>query len=164
MTAQLNLVTKAYLKFRETKRKIKNRHKRELVEFAKPDLIALGAEISSCRDAGFKVEDIMRVMGLKNRNFLYEALEAYRESTGKPEDVIPELPEPPQNAEESVTVTKDGQSGIIAQIGSQEYRLTVNTRGQITNMPEEWLQSLPSDKLAQVKEVINQTRAMFSPG
>ena len=117
MSEHLNRVTRQYLKFRDTKTKLRRKYRAELKKNVQPDFALLGKEISEARNAGFKVEEIMIVMGLKNRNFMYDALKAYEKSKGTEGQTF-ELPEtePDPDAFE-VAVLRRGDTKAIVTIG-----------------------------------------------
>lgn len=160
MSEQLTNVTKQFIKFRETKSRIKKRQQRELRELSKPELVSLGAEIKAARDVGHKIEEIMIAMGIKNRNFLYEALTAWQDEHGsEPDDVPTPAPEPPTGAYD-VSLDQLSPTSFRATLGTEEHTLTVSPHGQITNMPEDWLRDLNPEKKKAVQKIIKYVREL----
>ena len=160
MSEQLTNVTKQFIKFRETKSRIKKRQQRELRELSKPELVSLGAEIKAARDVGHKIEEIMIAMGIKNRNFLYEALTAWQDEHGTEPDETPKpAPETPPGAYE-VSIEQLSDTSIRATLGTEEHTLTVTAHGQITNVPEDWLRDLNPEKKKSVQKIIRYVREL----
>ena len=158
--AHLTAVAKSYIQWRDRKNRKKRQQREELKEYTLPALAQLGQDIAQARSAGHKIDDVMSVMGLKNKNFMYDALRAYQDANGlADEDVIPDASEAPVPT--SVSVTKITDTQVSADIEGDIKFLTVNDRGVIIDMPEAWLKNLDATKKSQVQEVIALTRELF---
>ena len=155
MSAHLNQVSKNYLAFKNRKLKIREEHKRLLQQGADEEKLALGEAIWNAREAGFRVDEIMLVMGLKNRNFLYEALSFYKDSDKPEVPVVVEEPDAP-STQDDLTVTRLDEHTFSVSLLGEVNVLTVSKQGQIANMPESWLRDLDSVKKTLVKEAIKQ--------
>ena len=159
-TAYLTAVTKQYIQFRDTKKRKQRQQREEIKNYIHPELVVLGQEIANARAAGHKIDEIMSAMGLKNKNFLYDALRAYQDEHDLTDDeVIPTLPNAPVPTSTAVEKLNDTQ--VRASIEGDTQILTVNDRGVIIDMPETWLGNVSATKRSQVKEIIAQVREMF---
>lgn len=169
MSEYLTRANKAYLDYKTSREKQKRKHREELEQFSEPYLIALGEAVNKARNSGHKIDEIMYVFGLKNRNFLYEALNAYLDSQ-KLDKELPELPQAPEDDTEQFTVSVLKLSGTKVSVefwrhGEQRpehrWELTVDKYGQVTQMPEQWLTDADERYREAVREAVLCIREEF---
>lgn len=150
-TPFLTKVSKNYLDYRRARERKKAQQREELEEFSASYLVALGQVIHEARNSGHKIDEIMFVMGLKNRNFLYSALNAYtggNEFDDNPKPV--HAPETPLD----VSMERVSDTSVKVRIGDDEWQLPVNQRGTLTAMPDEWLLSTSFEYRQAVQQVV----------
>lgn len=150
-------VSRQYVRFRSAKDKLKEQKRQEIIEEMHGDLVELGRAVQNARKAGFKVDEIIAVMGIKNRNFMYDALRAF-EKLDEP-DTQPE-PEPsPEAIEWSLVKLSDSQLQVT--MNDEVTVLMVNKRGIITDMPVEWLSNKNPNVRRVVKEIVLETARLW---
>lgn len=157
----LNAIVREYLNYRQVRSNLKKQYQADLKRKSKPALVLLGERIMAARAAGFRVESIMQVMGMKNRNFMYEAIAAFNATvdTETPESV-PEPSEAPPEAEQPV-IQKLSDSQVNVTIGTDSYTLAVTPKGIIQTLPEEWLTDVTATKKKQVQGIIADVKNLW---
>lgn len=147
MTEQL--VT-AYTRYKAQRERIKERQRQELEEALLPYAHDLGEAIADAKSRGLKVDDIATLIGNKNRNFQYEMLHAYSQTTKDTMEPMSPQEEPVQDVTWKVEPVDGG--------GPDAWYVEVNTnntmdcwivktyKGSVEDLPDEWLTAPPESR------------------
>lgn len=163
MSTYLSNVTKGYIKYVDSRRKIKARQRTELAAENLPDLQVLGKAVYDAQNAGHRIEEIMVTIGVRNKNLLYDARNAYL-LTLDPSNIEESTPD---SVADVVDVRKKSDTSVFIRIalGGTEYAetFTVDAHGSIIDLPDEWLAASaePAFRTA-LRDAISQTKKLFS--
>ncbi len=114
-------LVRAYTNYRTKNAKVKARQSRERVEELKPDLALIGKAVVEAQGKGLTITEISQIIGLKNRNFIYDAKRAYQG--------VPNLPatddEPDQSTSEPAEDEDSIQESWVS-VGQDTYTVTID--------------------------------------
>lgn len=133
-------LVRAYTAFKTKNIKIKARQSRERVAELEPLLAEVGRQIINMQAAGATITDIGNAIGLKNRNFIYDAKRAYQgvpdaEHTEHDPDVTEPDESPTPDIEDSWQHVDD--SSYVVTVDGDEYEVYYENDELV--IPDEWL-------------------------
>lgn len=158
MAVQINEVAKQYRDFRIAKLELRRQQKVQFDEDMKPWKVRVGEAIHNARESGFKVDEIMLALGLKNRNFLYECLKAFQEAR-KPsitDEVLPDLPD----KRPTYNIEKIGDTKARVTMFDSVFDVTVDSNGRATDLPESVLM-VQGEEREVLREAIKKIQELF---
>lgn len=122
----------AYTAYKTRNIKIKARQSHERTDELKPMLAAVGKAVIEMQAAGMTITEIGQIIGLKNRNFIYDAKRAYQ---GLPE--LDEQDEPVEVAPDIESYWEHLASGLYrATVDGVSYDLFFDEDGNLELPPE----------------------------
>lgn len=116
-------LVRAFTAYKTKNVKIKARQSRERIEELQPALAEIGRAIIDLQAGGATITDISNIIGLKNRNFIYDAKRAYQ-GVPEVEEHDPDVEEPdtqPSTIEDSWTSI--GQDTYCVTIDGVDYEV-----------------------------------------
>lgn len=163
----LGKVSKAHLQYKLNRKRIRARQRKQLEQENLPDLVNLGREIEEARQHGYRVAEIMVALGIKNRNFLYDAWNAYRATVVVPDEDEPVTPDNGASLDYIVKVDKLSSTTVLVTFTEgfndpEEFTLTVNQQGQIVDMPVSWLDNPTRERRAAAQSAIAEVLELFA--
>lgn len=156
-------LVRAYEKYRSKRAQIKERQKAELERELEDYAVDVGRAVLDERAEGKTVDDILVILGNKNRNFVYDVINTAKRFND------PTLPDEPaaetevrslqytiQNTDtpNEYYVTLERFDGD----GPQNWRVVLHTDkwGKVVDMPEEWWLNATKEDRAVYKEIIQE--------
>lgn len=165
-------VVNAYTEYVKARKEARLRARESVQAELRPHLAELGKFIEEAQKDGMSVSDIARLLGIKNRNFIYDAKRAYAAERGEKPNVREYVRTPNQgtdgttddsdNDSKEQAVADDEPTYNIEDLGGGNYCVTVLgdefylNKDEDTHrviFPEEWADASPSS-LAIYREII----------
>lgn len=158
-------VVNAYTAYIKARKEARENARKRVQRDIRPELVEIGRVVHEAQSDGMSIADIARLMGIKNRNFIYEAKRAYAEETGEEITVREYVRKPKAEAKVQDTTVEDTQEERdfeIEDLGGGNYKVTVfgednylvtdDDSGRIV-FPDEWAEASAAER-AVYKEII----------
>lgn len=144
-------VVKAYIAYRQKHAEIVARQRTEREATLKPYLVDLGREMAAERQSGTTVREIQDLIGLKNKSFIYGALDAFN---GKVKVTLEEAVEAQPKFIPSEYQIDYRKNNTLVVIDGENFLIYHNPDGSL-EFPDEWLKN----PRAIYKEIIREIQA-----
>jgi hypothetical protein len=149
MTANL---VHAYTDYWIERAKFRAKQRVELEKHLHDKAVTLGKAIYEAREAGNRIEDIMVLVGRKNKSFIYEMLNIFHASR-KPEPEVE--PEPSGEIEELYSFYKNIDGNFVVAIPNENTQiLTRNSIGGF-DIPNDWVEG-DAEQRARYKTILRE--------
>lgn len=154
-------LVRAYEKYRSKRAQIKERQKAELERELEDYAVDVGRAVLDERGEGKTVDDILVILGNKNRNFVYDVINTAKKFS---DNTLPDQPEAvTEPGSLSFTILDNGPHEYVVTLlrygfdGTQEYTVTLHTDkwGKVVDMPEDWWLNATKEDKKVYKEIIS---------
>lgn len=156
-------LTQAVIRYREQRAKIKARQKQELNEELAPWAADVGDVILDLRRKSYTIQDVANEIGIQNRTFIYEMIEASKARTGLLDAPSP-LPgeqgttQDEEDDTEAYSIEWHDSENVTVTFGPDNEQYDIVIEDGIPSLPEEWgdhskeRRMLYKDIIAELKE------------